>query len=172
MDLRNQEKFQNQLRTYLKGYKQKSDITSEDLAEELGYTINVCRALEGFKPYPKFINSLRFLQKLAILEKKTLSDFISYLERNSRTKAGTGIFKRELYRWELVVLDTLDILPLVTRKQFTEHLKSFLEEFRLTRRDDKARSNLITSLELFMAISSLKSSDRDLLSQMVKRMSG
>ena len=109
---------------------------------------------------------------MAILEKKTLSDFISYLERNSRTKAGTGIFKRELYRWELVVLDTLDILPLVTRKQFTEHLKSFLEEFRLTRRDDKARSNLITSLELFMAISSLKSSDRDLLSQMVKRMSG
>ncbi|MFK7827875.1 MAG: hypothetical protein AB8G05_27250 [Oligoflexales bacterium] len=152
------QRIQNQLRQYLKDYRNINSLSAELAAENLEVEIATYRILEGKKPSNRVISVLEYLHKIAQLNKMSLSSFISFLERNGRTESGTLEMKRKLFNWEQELLDKFDYVGIPLRNRF---LKGFL---------GMNKEEVADSLTCLTRIVSMPKNKRDVLFSLVKEM--
>jgi transcriptional regulator with XRE-family HTH domain len=158
--MNNQEKrkIQDQLRQFLKQYRIEHRLSAEQTADKLGVEIATYRTLEGIKASNRVLSVLEYLEKIAALNKLTLTSFMGFLERNQRTESGTNNLKRELYDWEKNLLHKFDMLGIPLRNRFMKIL---------TNKDDE---EVKENLSFLTHVSSLPMAKRKALFTLVKEM--
>ena len=152
------QRVQNQLRQFLKDYRNINDLSAEQAAEKLDVEIATYRILEGKKPANRVISVLEYLEKIAALNKMSLSTFVSFLERTQRTESGEGKMKRDLFDWEKELLDKFDFVGIPLRNRF---MKGFL---------GKSKDEIREILTCLTRIVSLSEEKRQVLFALVKEM--
>ncbi len=152
------QRIQNQLRQFLKDFRNHNNLSAEQAAEILEVEIATYRVLEGRKPINRVISVLEYLDKIAALNKMSLSAFVSFLDRTSRTESGSNEMKRTLFDWEREILDKLDFVGIPLRNRF---LKSFL---------GKNKEEVREILTCLTQIVGLPESKRRVLFDLVKEM--
>ncbi|MBI2603197.1 MAG: hypothetical protein HYW48_09080 [Deltaproteobacteria bacterium] len=158
MDKVTKQRVQNQLRQFLKDFRNGNNLSAEQAAERLEVEIATYRILEGRKPANRVLSVLEYLEKIASLNKMSLSAFIGFLERTQRTESGSLETKRTLYEWERDVLDKFDFVGIPLRNRF---LKGFLE---------KSKEEVREILTCLTRIVSLPEAKRRALFNLVKEM--
>ncbi|MFK7824492.1 MAG: hypothetical protein AB8G05_10055 [Oligoflexales bacterium] len=152
------QRVQNQLRQFLKDYRNINGLSAEQAAEQLEVEIATYRILEGRKPANRVVSVLEYLEKIAALNKMSLSSFINYLERSGRTESGVNRMKRKLFEWEKDLLEKFDFVGIPLRNRF---MKGFLSK-------DKGEVKEI--LTCLTRIVSLPASKRKVLFELVREM--
>jgi hypothetical protein len=124
-------KYQQKLSHFLKGIKYRNGLLSKELAEIMGYTAPKFYEMESdSKPHGRFINSLDFLSSIASLENMSLTDFAGYLEgkQDRFEDEEASELNRKLYSWEKTVLEAMDPLSMIVRREFVEFCKESTAE--------------------------------------------
>lgn len=152
------QRIQNQLRQYLKDYRNINNLSAELAAENLDVEIATYRILEGKKPSNRVISVLEYLHKIAQLNSMSLTSFISFLERNARTESGTAEMKRKLFNWEQELLDKFDFVGIPLRNRFLKGLSLM------------SKDEVTDSLTCLTRIISLPKNKRIVLFNLVKEM--
>lgn len=150
------QQIQNQLRQFLKSYRNHEGLSAQEAASKLGIEIAAYRTLEGKKPANRALTAILYLKKLASLNKASLTSFASFLERNDRTESGSNQLKRELWLWEKKLLEKFDFVGIPLREKFLKKLDSL---------EDK---DLTNSLSCLAKIISLKEEQRKALFKLVE----
>ena len=158
MDDKEKQKIQQQLRQFLKEFRNANDLSAEHAAELLGVEIATYRTLEGHKASNRVISVLEYLAKIGSLNKMSLSAFINFLERSQRTQSGSLQAKRPLYEWERDLLEKFDMIGIPLRNRF---LKSF---------ESKTSQETIEILMCLNRIVSMPEAKRTVLFNLVKEM--
>ena len=158
MNAQEKRKVQDQLRQLLKQYRAEHNLSAEQAADKLGVEIATYRTLEGVKASNRVLSVLEYLDKIAAINKLSLTSFISFLERNQRTDSGSNNLKRELYDWEKSLLNKFDMVGIPLRNRFIKVL---------TNKDDEEVKENLSFLTL---VSSLPMSKRKALFTLVKEM--
>ncbi|MFK7826805.1 MAG: hypothetical protein AB8G05_21865 [Oligoflexales bacterium] len=152
------QRVQNQLRQFLKDFRNIKNISAEQAADILNVEIATYRILEGKKPANRVISVLEYLGKIADLNKMSLSTFINFLERTDRTESGSNVTKRKLFNWERDLLDKFDFIGIPLRNRF---MAGFT---------DKTKEDTREILTCLTRIVSLSYSKRKVLFELVKEM--
>ncbi len=158
MEHSKKQQFQNQLRQFLKSYRNHRGLSAEEAARELGIEIAAYRTLEGKKPSNRALTAILYLEKLASLNKTSFSAFASFLERNDRTKSGSSELKRELWLWEKKLLEKFDFVGIPLRERFLKSLNTLEDQ------------DLSESLVCLVNMISLRKSKRKALFKFVEEM--
>ena len=158
MEIAGKQRLQNQLRQFLKEYRTVNKLSAEQAADNLQIEIATYRTLEGKKPSNRVISVLEYLERIAALNKISLSSFINFLERSQRTESGTNHIKRPLYSWERELLDKFDKVGIPLRNRF---LKSFAE---------KSEEEIKELLVCLTQIAAMSKSKRTALLTLIKEM--
>ena len=153
------QQIQDQLRQFLKDYRNISDLSAEQAADKIGVEIATYRTLEGRKPANRVISVIEYLEKIAALNKMSLTAFMAFLERNQRTESGSSETKRKLYDWERDLLAKFDKIGIPLRNRFLKGL--------LARSDQEVREILTCLVQMFL----LSESKRNVLFSLIKEMS-
>ena len=125
-------RIQNQLRQYLKQFRNINGLSAEQACETIGVEIATYRILEGKKPARRIITILEYLESLATLNGESLTSFVAYLERDPRTESGSKTLKRKMFEWEKSLLERFDLLGIPLRNRFLKYLEE-------TTRDETTR---------------------------------
>lgn len=158
MDVSRRQKLQNQLRQFLKDFRNINNLSAEQAAEHIEVEIATYRTLEGRKPSNRVISVLEYLDKIASLKKLSLTAFISFLERSQRTESGSNEMKRTLYQWERDLLEKFDFVDIPLRNRF---MRSFMS---------KSNQDVKATLACLTQIASMSDSKRIALFNLVKEM--
>lgn len=158
MDVSRRQKLQNQLRQFLKDFRNVNGLSAEQAAEQIEVEIATYRTLEGRKPSNRVISVLEYLDKIASLNKLSLSAFINFLERSQRTESGSNEVKRSLYQWEHELLEKFDMVGIPLRNRF---MRSFMS---------KSNQDVKETLTCLTQIASMPESKRTALFNLVKEM--
>lgn len=158
MENAQKQRIQNQLRQFLKDYRNLHGLSAEQVAEKLGIEIATYRILEGNKPTNRVISVIEYLEKIPALNNMTLSSFINFLERSQRTESTSNETKRTLFRWERDLLDKFDLIGIPIRNRFMQGFSS------------KSPDEIKEILTCLTQIVSMKNSKRQVLVNLVKEM--
>jgi len=109
-------KIQKRLAHYLRGYRKRSSITQNVLADNLGYTELHYRRLEGAQPDNIVVKAVDTLAFFADLQDMSAIDFLAYLEQRAPDS------KTELFPWEKTLIQAFHELELETRMSFVHKL--------------------------------------------------
>lgn len=109
-------KVQKRLAHYLRGYRKRSSLTQNVLADNLGYTELHYRRLEGTQTDNIVVKAVDTLAFFADLQDMSAMDFLAYLEHRTPDNKG------ELFPWEKTLIQAFHELELETRMGFVHKL--------------------------------------------------
>lgn len=103
------QQYQKQFSNFLKTYRYKHNLMAKDLAKKMGYTPQrYCQLESETIPQTRFASSLEFLSSIASLEGLSITEFVIFLEGEQDRLNKDGTLKRQLYKWEHILLKILD----------------------------------------------------------------
>lgn len=161
MKKRETENLQTQLRQYLKSFRNSHNKTAYEMTKLLDVEIATYRALEGTAGSNRVISSMKYLKKFADLNEMSVTQFVGFLERNSRLKDGSNYLKRPLHNWEKSLLFLFDRVGISLRGKFIDLLeRSKEEEFGLN-------ENIELLIQLCTLNTSIKKTMQTLIQQLL-----
>ncbi len=121
-------KFQRRLSHYLKDYEYKNNVYAKDVAEKIDISPQKFSYIKSDKiPYPKFVNSLDYLAKLANLKQMSVAEFVKYLEGDQDTDEEIES-ERKRSNWEKLLIASFEPLTSKNRLKLIELCKESLRD--------------------------------------------
>lgn len=116
--------LQDKLRHYLKKHRRVNKITSEKMAENVGYNKDHYKTFEMKSPKNRFIKSLDFIIGFSSIEKMAPHEFIAYIFSIPQKE------RKTLYSWESSLLKMFGGINILRRREFSKSIENMeFEEF-------------------------------------------
>ncbi|BBH54701.1 hypothetical protein [Fluviispira sanaruensis] len=156
--------LQNKVRHFLNSYEVENKLNASEMAKILGYTPMHYSRFKLVGTFNKVASSILFFSNFAQLRKMSLSEFIIDIE-NRRLKNPDGQLSREMWDWEIEMLEIFSKIDSTIRRVFTKKVIKDSESYEV------AFCKLEIGLSILILLSQMKINDFKLATTIFKEIS-